>query len=407
MRILYLAHRIPYPPNKGDKIRSYHTLRYLADRHEVWCACFVDDPADRQHVGALASLCRGVIALPLNRRWATLRGLGNLLIEEPASDGFYRVPAMARRLAELTSRVDFDAALFFSSSMGQYADAVRARRKLIDFCDLDSRKWAELARLAAWPRSALLALESRLMAEREHALYERFDATILISAAEAAGWREGDRQKLVIVGNGVELPQLPGGLRYDCGVVGFVGDMRYAPNVDGVCWFAQEVWPRVRAACPSAEFHVVGRGAPKRVHALATLPGVRVLGEVPEILPHLLDFQMVVAPLRIARGVQNKVLEAMAAARPVVATPEAATGIVDAENGALIVRAGAGEFAATCIDLLRSPTRCRLAGHRARAYAARRFRWVRQLSALEAALLARATAMDIASHGLQPALIPI
>ncbi|HRX86230.1 MAG TPA: TIGR03087 family PEP-CTERM/XrtA system glycosyltransferase [Phycisphaerae bacterium] len=384
MNILYLAHRIPYPPNKGDKIRSYHMLRYLAERHDVWCACFVDDPADFEHVAALRRICRDVIALPLKRGWATVRGLCHLAIDEPASEGFYRDHGMARRLRALSARVDFDAALFYSSSMGQYADAVRARRKVIDFCDLDSRKWAELAGRARWPRSALLAAEARLLAEREHELYAQFDATLLISAAEAAGWRAYDRERLHIVGNGVELPALPADLRYDSGVVGFVGDMRYAPNVDGVCWFAQEVWPRVYVACPRAEFHIVGRGAPKRVNELGAIPGIRVIGEVAQVLPHLLNFQLVVAPLRIARGVQNKVLEAMAAARPVVATPQAATGI---ESGAhLLIAADAAAMVESVQSLLDVPDECRRLGQCAIRQTSEIHDWGQRLSGLDAVL---------------------
>jgi sugar transferase (PEP-CTERM/EpsH1 system associated) len=382
VNILYLAHRIPFPPNKGDKVRSYHTLRHLADRHDVWCACFVDDPADMQHVGRLLEFCRNVIAIPLDRRRASVRGLCNLARNRPASDGFYRDRTMWRPLCELSMQVNFDAALFFSSSMGQYAEAVRARHKVIDFCDLDSRKWGQLASLSRPPRSWLLRAEARLLAEREHELYDRFDATILISEAEASGWREHDRDRLHIVGNGVELPNLLTDLRYDTGIVGFVGDMRYAPNVDGVCWFAQAIWPQIHAECPQAEFHIVGRGAPGSVRRLAVVPGIRVVGEVPDVLPHLLDFQVVVAPLRIARGVQNKVLEAMAAARPVVATPQAAHGIAAEPNEHIIVAAKPAAMATRVRQLLREPVACRRTGTQARAHVATRYDWGVQLSRL-------------------------
>jgi len=384
MNVLYVAHRIPYPPNKGDKVRAHHMLRYLAERHDVWCACFVDDPADMRHVPVLRSLCREVVALPLRRRMATVRGLCDLALDEPASVGFYRDGAMRRRLADLSSRVAFDAAVFFSSSMGQYADVVRARRKIIDFCDLDSRKWAELSRHGHWPKSALLAQEARLLAECEHELYERFDATVLISAAEAAGWRVHERAKLHIVGNGVELPHLPVKLVYDSGVVGFVGDMRYAPNVDGVLWFSREVWPRVRAACPRAEFHIVGRGAPGSVRRLAEDPGVRVVGEVPEVQPHLLSFQVAVAPLRIARGVQNKVLEAMAAARPVVVTPQAAEGIEATSGKHHLVAVDADDCVRQVTGLLGDSHRCAQLGACARRHVTITFDWDHQLTPMDA-----------------------
>jgi len=386
VKILYLAHRIPFPPNKGDKIRSHQALRHLARRHDVWCACFVDDPEDLRHVSALGDICRGVIALPLHRRSAVLRGLGRLAIDEPATEGFYHDRRMQVRLRDLSRRIKFDAALFFSSSMGQYADDVRARRKVIDFCDLDSRKWAALARITRPPRSWMLAAEARFLAARELEQYERFDASILISRQEASGWPAEHGAKLFIVRNGVELPDLPRQLAYDTGIVGFVGDLRYPPNVDAVCWFAETIWPRIHAACGAAEFQIVGRGAPRRVRCLQRTRGVHVVGEVVEVLPHLARFQVAVAPLRIARGVQNKVLEAMAAARPVVCTLQAATGIDAVPGKHFIVTGQEDEMRRRVVELLTDPARCALLGARARQFVERSCSWQEPMDRLERVL---------------------
>ena len=111
MKILFLAHRIPYPPNKGDKIRSFHQLQYLAKRHEVWCACFVDDPKDMTHVDALRGMCKHTAAIPLSKRRGMIRGLGRLVAGGSVSEGFYSDSRMRRTLRQWCAREEFDAAL--------------------------------------------------------------------------------------------------------------------------------------------------------------------------------------------------------------------------------------------------------------------------------------------------------
>ncbi|MCB9851006.1 MAG: TIGR03087 family PEP-CTERM/XrtA system glycosyltransferase [Phycisphaerales bacterium] len=386
MNILYLTHRIPYPPNKGDKIRTYNTLRYLAERHDVWCACFVDDPSDMQYVSDLRAMCREVIAIPLPRLQAKARALLALFVDESASEGFYQNHEMATRLRELSRSVRFDAALFFSSSMGQYADCVRARRLVLDFCDLDSRKWADLAKRSNPLRSWVYRAEARMLAARERELFDRFDASILISDTEAADWNVRNRDKLHIIGNGVALPELPRDRRYDSNIVGFVGDLRYPPNEDAVRWFAGEVWPRVRDANSSAQFHIVGRGPSRGVRRLDGQNGIRVIGEVPEVLPHWLSFQVAVAPLRIARGIQNKVLEAMAAALPVVATPQASAGIWARDGWHLEITGDSMEMAQRIQQLLNEPRACKHIGTAARRHMELNYGWSRQLEPLGATL---------------------
>ncbi|MEZ6085521.1 MAG: hypothetical protein R3E58_16635 [Phycisphaerae bacterium] len=148
MKLLYICHRFPYPPNKGCKIRAFHTIEHLAKHHDVWCATFVDDPADMQYVPAMKEFCREVVAIPLDRLRATVRGAFDMAIDETLTEGFYRSRAMRDAICELTSRVKFDGVVVFSSSMGQYARSIDAGIKIIDLCDLDSQKWAAMANRA-------------------------------------------------------------------------------------------------------------------------------------------------------------------------------------------------------------------------------------------------------------------
>lgn len=401
LNILYLAHRIPYPPDKGDKIRAYHVLSHLARRHRVWCACFVDDPADVRHIADLRRCCRDVIAVPLDRRRATLRALLHLARGRTATEGFYRVPAMGDRLRTLRRRVGFDVVLAYSSSMAQYANVIDAPRNVLDLCDLDSRKWDQMARRKRPPVSWLLAAEARRLAELETRLCRRFDATILIGAHEARGWSGADRSRLHFVGNGVTLPLAAEPAPPEPATVGFVGDMGYFPNEDAMVWFVRQVWPQVRRAVPAARFEIVGRNPSRAALRLGRVPGVRVVGCVPNVAEHLRRFAVVVAPLRIARGVQNKVLEALAAGKAVVASPQASAGIeIDHAVHAMIAD-GAAAFATQVTRLLDDRDLAARLGAAGRTLVRDRYAWDRRLEALEGILRAPASVRD--SARLSPA----
>jgi sugar transferase (PEP-CTERM/EpsH1 system associated) len=400
MKILYLAHRIPYPPNKGDKIRSYHTIKHLAKRHEVWCACFVDDPRDFAHVEPLAKICREVVALPLRRGRAVFGAALNLAIDESASQGFYRSAAMARAVTELSRKVGFDALLVYSSSMAPYAGYVQAGRKVIDLCDLDSRKWADLARVCPLPKRWILQAEALRLAEAECVANRRFDATVLVGQHEAEGWNPPRRDRVHFICNGVNVPPEGDLGSYESLDVGFVGDMGYLPNEQAVLWFAREVWPAVRGSVDGARFVIVGRSPSRRVRGLAGVDGVDVIGEVPEVGPHLARLRCAVAPLLVARGIQNKVLEAMAAARPVVATSRAAAGIDCPVGSHLSVADQPREYAAAVVGLLADPERAREIGLRARRFVQQRHDWNVQMSRMESLLTDSPSPYPAPSPGL-------
>lgn len=390
MKILYLAHRIPYPPNKGDKIRSYHTIAHLAKRHDVWCACFVDDPRDFAHVEALSETCREVIALPLRRWRARAYAALNLAIDESASQGYFRDPAMIRAVEALSGSVGFDAVLVYSSSMAPYADHVVAKRKVIDLCDLDSRKWAELSRVCPPPKRWILQAEALRLAVAERDANRRFDATVLAGRHEADGWQPPRPDRVHYICNGVNAPPDSALGRCDSLDVGFVGDMSYLPNEQAVLWFVRDVWPVVRRAVADARFIVVGRSPSRRVRSLSGRNGVEVVGEVADVGPYLAKCRCAIAPLLVARGIQNKVLEAMAGARPVVATTCAAAGIDCPTGSHLLVADEAGEFASAVTALLTDADGAREIGIRARRYVQQRHDWSAQMSRMEALLTSEA-----------------
>jgi len=376
MNILYLAHRIPYPPNKGDKLRAFRHIEHLSQRHRVWCACFVDTSDDRQYIEPLARYCQDLVAIPIGRVPSVLSGLAGLLAGGTMTESFYRHDAMTDALRVWSERVAFDVVVAFSSSMAQYGLRIPARRRVLDLCDCDSQKWLDYAAASRGPVGWLYETEGQRLAAREHAWLKAFDATLLISKDEATSLRTAaPSAKLHILTNGATLPDLASPLEPHPSTVGFVGVMNYRPNVDAVRWFVDQCWPDVRRAYPDPVFRIVGRSPVRQVRRLSRVSGVEIAGEVKDIGDEVRRFDVSVAPLRIARGLQNKVLEAMAAAKPVVLTTKAAAGI-DARDGEDYLIADAPDrIARDVAQLLRNPAERDRVGSNARRFVATHHRW--------------------------------
>lgn len=335
--LLYLVHRIPYPPNKGDKIRSYHLLKHLAQHYRVHVGAFIDAEEDWQYADALASLAGGEVKLlPLHSRWATLKSAYGLLSGEPLSVPYYGDARMQRWVDTLLAQRPIARALVYSSSMAQYLLRHAQLRRVIDFVDIDSDKWRQYAEKKSWPMSWIYRREARKLFEYEQKVTQDFAASTFVSEAEAALFKRlapACADKVFGFSNGVDTDyfspahSLPSPYAADESAVVFTGAMDYWANVDAVTWFAQEVWPTLRSTHRAARFYIVGSRPTPAVQALAQQNGIVVTGSVPDTRPYIAHAKLAVAPLRIARGIQNKVLEAMAMAKPTLVTPQALEGI--------------------------------------------------------------------------------
>ncbi len=391
MNILYLAHRIPYPPNKGDKLRAFRQIEHLSRRHRVTCACFVDAPTDMRYVDDLRRSCEGVVAIPISRKAATVRGLVGLATGGTVTEHFYRSEPMRLALRDLNRQQRFDAVVAFSSCMAPYALTVPADRRVLDLCDLDSAKWAEYAAYSNVPKRWLYRLEGKRLAAQERAWINAFDASILISNAEAKALAGGvDERRLHFVTNGVDLPHVNHrGVSAKASdttapsTVGFVGVMDYFPNVDAVCWFTETCWEAIRRAVPRATFRIVGRSPVPRVQRLSRISGVVVTGEVANVQDELDRFDVSVAPLRIARGLQNKVLESMAAGVPVVLTAKAAEGIAARPDHDFVVVDDAAAMIRATIELCCDDARRNHIARDGRRFVAAHHNWEHALEQFE------------------------
>ncbi len=394
--LLYLTHRIPYPPNKGDKIRSFHMLRHLSKRYRVHLGTFIDDEADWQHVDATRAFCGESHFARLNPSSGRLRSLSGLLTGKPLTLPYYHNADLQQWVNDLLTRRPIQRVLVFSSAMAQYVEQAEARRRVIDFVDIDSDKWTQYAGSKRWPLSMIYRREGRLLLEYERKIASEFDASLFVSSDEAALFRKlapESAEKTDFFSNGVDAEhfspeqEYPNPYPADEQVMVFTGAMDYWPNVDAVRWFAEEVFPTVRAARPAARFYIVGSRPSETVRALADLPAVVVTGTVPDVRPYLAHASLAIAPLRIARGLQNKVLEAMSMEKAVVASPQAAEGIQAAQGTELEVADAPEQYAGKILGLLESEARTAM-GRNARARILRDYDWDSSLAKLDALLAA-------------------
>jgi sugar transferase (PEP-CTERM/EpsH1 system associated) len=359
LKILYLAHRIPFPPNKGDKIRSFHEIRHFSKRHEIHLLSFYDDPKESAYAEDLKQYCKSVTLVPLYRRRQQARAMSAMLKGRPWTLGYFSNPGMHAVVCEKLRSARPDAIFVYSSSMAPYVASCKEIPKFIDFVDSDASKWLQYAQLKPFPACWLYAYEGKKLARFEEEMVETFDASIFVSAREAAHLRSSRHwDKIHFVQNGIDIDRFARTRTAEpSNTILFTGVMDYFPNVDAVCFFAHEVLPLVRKQCPDARFLIVGIRPAAAVQQLATLPGVTVTGMVPDVLPYLEKAQVAVVPVRISRGIQNKILEALAAGLPVVTTSAVAEGLTSTGDFPLAVADDPESFAAGVVSFLqKAPT---------------------------------------------------
>ena len=396
--ILFLAHRIPYPPNRGDKMRSWQLIRHLGRFATVHLAAFADDEADAAHLPALREAMGGALGEafvePIGRNrlaWAARA----LVRGEPMAVTAFQSQAMRRFVARIFAERPIAAAIGFSVQMAQFVPSERRCPFVMDFCDFDSAKYAQYAAKGSL-RGLVYKREAATLLAFEKKAAARADIGLFVSDAEADLFRKAGAPAgadIRTLANGIDmdfydpaagfapLAPAPGGP-----LIVFTGQMDYRPNVDAVVAFAREVLPRIHALRPDVAFAIVGRKPAPAVTALANRDGVIVTGEVEDVRPWLAAAALVVAPLDVARGVQNKVLEAMAMARPVVASTGAFLGI-DAKPGRdLVVADGAKAQAEAVLALLADEGRARDMGRAARRRMEQGYGWDARLAPLAAML---------------------
>ena len=363
--LLFISHRFPYPPDRGERIRAWNLLRHMAKTYRIFLGAISDDPRDAEHEAPLRAICAELARFPVDKRAQKLRAMLRWRPGRPLMLDYYGSPGLQAWVDGVLARERIDVVYIFSTAMAPYAlrDAASPAgpRRILDMQDIDSEKWTQYAAQSGWPARLVWAREGRTLLAYERRAAAACEHTMFVTQAECRRFAELAPETSARIGwleQGVDLdsfsPDLPLDNPYpDAGPwLSFTGNMDYWPNEDAAIWFAREILPLLRVRDPAPRFAVIGANPSPAVRQLAELPGVMVTGRVADVRPYVRHADVSVAPLRLARGVQNKVLEAMALGRPVVATPGAFEGIRATAGADLLVADGAAALAATVGEVL-------------------------------------------------------
>jgi polysaccharide biosynthesis protein PslH len=393
MEILFLSHRLPYPPDKGERIRAFHELRYLAERHEVDLFCFADSQADADHQVACRSFCRSVYVETLSKPARLLRGAVAGLRNQAMSAAFFYSPSFAANVRKMLGQRRYDLIFLYCSSMAQFIPRPAPAPIVVDFVDADSAKWQQYARSCAPPRSWLYAREARAVASAERALGSRAALSLAVTehdASEIGGGAAG-RFPVEVMANGVEVPvdmsdTVDAGIRQLQPFAVFVGTMNYRPNSDAAEHFARDIFPLVRRRHPRLNFVIVGRDPDRQVRRLAAIAGVTVTGSVSGVYRYFRNAEVSVAPFRISQGFHNKIAESLAVGTPVVTSRRAVAGIGLSEKEGLFAADTPEAFAAT-VDSVLSDSSLRRQLRESAAGVRKLLGWETRLRKMELAML--------------------
>ncbi len=377
VRVLFLSQRIPYPPNRGDKILSWRLVERLSRQHQVTVIAFAHDEGDLAAARTLDQERRiPTVAIRYDDKLARLKALPRLLTTSSLTLGVYGSRALQREVDRRLPGTDLVYA--FSSSMGAFMLDDPRVAKVMHFAELDSDKWRQYAEREPFPRSLVYAREHKTLLRFERELAAECDENVLCTPLEQRIFQEQiPGATSTVLQNGVDLAYFspPADHAPTPGEIVFTGVMNYLPNIDGCQFFVREVLPQIRARVPNAHFTIVGAKPTPEVTALGSEPGVTVTGFVDDVRDYLKKAQVSVAPLRIARGIQNKALEAMAMGLPVVGSTSATQGIAGTSGEHYVVADEPQAIADHVVRLLEDTAAARALGARARAYVERHHDW--------------------------------
>lgn len=394
MKIVVLSHRVPFPANKGEKIRTYNQLKFLTSQgHDLHLFSPYDDNSELEYFAALeGGVCRTVSAFRnVNKSWRMMSGL--LTGKAMSMANFYLQP-MQEALNHFLSNNNVDAIICTASSMSEYVLSnltIKALEKkpllIMDFMDVDSDKWHQYAKSSHFPMAWVYFREHKIVASYEREIAEQFDVCYLIAEAERELFNKHivTSQKVKVLGNGLDTESFYPPIAREsklAPVILFTGVMDYKPNVDAVVWFTKNCWSAILVKYPNARFVIAGMNPTKEITELSSVLGIEVTGFVDDILPYYQMADVFVAPFRLARGVQNKVLQAFSCALPVVATPMGAEGINCAGGEHICLATDAREFINSVIHLLENRQEAELLGRNALKLVTDEYSWEGQLSPL-------------------------
>jgi sugar transferase (PEP-CTERM/EpsH1 system associated) len=385
MKVLYVCHRFPFPPKRGGKIRPFNMIRHLACSHEVHVASLVRSAEEAKEGEGLSEFCARYDAALVSERLQTARMVARLPTLEPSSLGYFYSPELARRVRDALARQSFDLIFVHCSSVARYVEQAQGTPKILDFGDMDSQKWLEYSRYKPFPLSMGYALEGWKLQREEKRVAKHFDYCTATTRAE---WETLESYRTGVPSdwfpNGVDSQYFaPNGKGYDADTIAFIGRMDYFPNQECMFEFCEKTLPQLKAKRPEVKLLIIGAEPTPAVRRLGEIAGVTVTGSVPDVRPYLRSSALMVAPLNIARGTQNKILEAMAAGVPVVTSPVAAGGVDATSPEHFLVATTPEEYTEAILRVLDDPGERRRLAVAGRERVLSRHAWDRSMQRLD------------------------
>lgn len=381
MNILFLAHRIPYPPDKGDKIRSYNEIKYLSKSNNIYLGTILDQRSDEKYITELKRHCVEIHTVFFKKTFKLLKGLLN---NSSLSVAAFYDSSLQKYVDKTLKEKEIEVVICFCSTMAEYIfrtplfknGKMRKTKLIMDYIDLDSDKWYQYTRRTRFPLNLLYMMENRRLFKYEIRVNQSFHHSVFVSQREVDVLKEmyPKARNVSVISNGVDSDYFtPRSANYNSKpvtlntkpILVFTGVMDYFANEDGVKWFCNSVFHRIRAQIPEVQFYIVGSRPTKMVQKLSMIEGVTVTGFVEDIREYYWMADVCVVPLRIARGLQNKVLEAMATGNAVVATTNARDGLTAHEEIDIITADDEETFAQEVVSLLKDEQRRKEMGVRA------------------------------------------
>jgi len=395
MKILYICHRFPFPPKRGGKIRPFNMIKHLAQQHEVHVCSLARSPAEADEGKGLREHCAHTECVVVTEPWQTLRMIARLPLPTPSSMGYFYSPELKARINALHAEHHYDLIFVHCSSVAQYVADISDAVKVLDYGDMDSQKWLEYAHYKPFPLNLGYWWEGKKMARAERRLASKFDLCTATTRMELGTLRE--------LAPGIASDWFPNGVdhdffapegdrahaeNYDADTISFIGRMDYYPNQECMLRFCKEVLPTIQAQRASAKLVIVGADPTPEIRALGKLPGVTVTGSVPDVRPFVRRSALMVAPLAIARGTQNKILEALAMGVPVITSSLAADGVDCVAGEHLLVADSSDAIASSALGLMQNPSERQRLSVAGRARMLSHHHWPQSMQRLDGILLA-------------------
>jgi sugar transferase (PEP-CTERM/EpsH1 system associated) len=391
MNILFLAQRVPYPPNKGDKLRSFNEIKFLSQRHKISLVCLADNEKELQYESELKQYCHSVDIVFLPSYRSKIRSLLYMFSNVPLTLPYFYSKELQSIIHRKLQENTYDLIFAYCSSMAQYVEHVQHIPKVIDFVDVDSEKWAQYAFHAKFPYMYIYRRESKRLRKYEALIARTFQYCFFVSEKEVEDFQKLGYPCSTItpISNGVDTDMFqPSRELYNPNSLVFTGAMDYFANVEAMLYFSREILPLIQKAIPDVKLYIVGSNPSTEIRRLGeNHQNIFVTGYVDQVQPYVQKSAVFVAPMRIARGLQNKILEAMAMGVPVVTTSLGFEGITAVPGKDIFVEDQPDHFAKQVIRLMTDPELRKTVSSNARRVIEENYNWEKNLEKLENILL--------------------